>query len=132
MHKNILKCSKKQQKLCKNWLSSRNDSDYVKYIDYRNTYEKLKRHCKISYYSNKCVEYKNSCKKLWSTINHAICKQNDKSNIVDCITVANLEVTDSTQIANEFGHHFANIGRNYAEKIPASKHPPSSYLNRIP
>ena len=131
MHKSILKCSKKQQKLYKNWLSSRNDSDYIKYIDYRNTYKRLKRHCKISYYSNKCVEYKNNCKKLWSTINHAICKHNDKSNIVDCITVANLEITDSTQIANEFGHYFASIGKNYAEKIPASKNPPSSYLNRI-
>ena len=131
MHKSILKCSKKQQKLYKNWLSSRNDSDYIKYIDYRNTYKRLKRHCKLSYYSNKCVEYKNNCKKLWSKINRAICKQNDKSNIVDCITVANLEITDSTQIANEFGHYFANIGRNYAKKIPASKYPPSSYLNRI-
>ena len=131
MHKSILRCSKKQQKLYKDWLSSRNDRDYIKYIDYRNTFKRLKRHCKISYYSAKCVEYKNNCKKLWSTINHAISKQNDKSSIVGCITVANLDITDSTQIANEFGHYFAGIGKSYAEKIPASKNPPSSYLNRI-
>ena len=111
MHKSILRCSKKQQKLYKDWLSSRNDCDYIKYIDYRNTLKRLKRHCKISCYSAKCVEYKKNCKKLWSTINHAISKQNDKSSIVDCITVAKLDITDSTQIANEFGHYFAGIGK---------------------
>ena len=93
---------------------------------------KLKRITKISYYQTKCHEYKNNTKKLWNLVNSCIGKCNDKSTIIDCLKIGNLEICDSRRIANEFGHYFSKIGNDYAEKIKPSKTSITDYLKVIP
>ena len=83
------------------------------------------------YYHNKCSEYKNNTSKLWHTINEIMGKVNDKSCVIDHITVNG--VTDSTAkgIGKAFGKFFSSVGKHYAEKIPSSKKYIDDYLVAI-
>ena len=108
------------------------ETDIIKYKNYRNLLTKLKRTTKIMYYQSKCHEYKNNIKKLWNLVNSCIGKTNDKSTIIDHLKIDNLEIHDSKQIANEFGHYFSKIGKTYADKIKPSKTNISDYLKVIP
>ena len=65
-------------------------------------------------------------------MNSCIGKTNDKSTIIDHLKIDNLEIHDSKQIANEFGHYFSKIGKIYADKIKPSKTNISDYLKVIP
>ena len=55
------------------------------YERYRNTLTKVKRSCKIAYYNNKYLDYKNNTKALWRVINSITHRLNDKSSIIDCL-----------------------------------------------
>ena len=68
------------------------------------------------YYHSKCSEYKNNTSKLWQTINEIMSKVNDKSCVIDHITVNG--VTDSTAkgIGKAFCKFFSSIGKCYAKK----------------
>ena len=78
------------------------------------------------YYHNKCSEYKNNTSKLWHTINEIVGKVNDKSCVIDHITVNG--VTDYTAA---YGNFFSTVGKHYAEKIPKSKKHIDDYLAAI-
>ena len=51
--------------------------------------------------------------------------------MIDHIKVDNIRCYSSQLIANEFGKFFSNIGKRYAEKIPAPKHNRKYYLGKI-
>ena len=123
----------KQRKLYQN--SIKHDAkliDIDKYKEYRNVLTKLKRISKINYYKNKCRELKNNTKKLWGLINSCIGKHNDKSTIVDYLKIGNMEISDSRQIANEFGNYFSQIGNKYARNIDPPNKNILNYLKVIP
>ena len=123
----------KQRKLYQNSIRfDAKETDIIKYKNYRNLLTKLKRTTKIIYYQSKCQEYKNNIKKIWNLVNSCIGKTNDKSTIIDHLKIDNLEIRDSKQIANEFGHYFSKIGKIYADKIKPSKTNISDYLKVIP
>ena len=123
----------KQRKLYQNSIRfDAKETDIIKYKNYRNLLTKLKRTTKIIYYQSKCQEYKNNIKKIWNLVNSCIGKTNDKSTIIDHLKIDNLEIRDSKQIANEFGHYFSKIGKIYVDKIKPSKTNISDYLKVIP
>ena len=86
----------------------------------------------MNYYKDKCLEYKSNTKKLWGIINHVKGKLNDKTCIIDCIKVDNIDIYNPTKIVNTFGHHYATVGKNYAEAIPQSRNSMIDYINKIP
>ena len=87
----LKRCIHKQQSLYKNTLTPGcSEANHAKYVEYKKILAKTKRYCKTTYYKTKCVELKNSTKKLWSLINIAIKKTADKTCIIDCIKSGNL------------------------------------------
>ena len=54
---------------------------------------------------------------MWQLINHIINKTNDKSCIIDYITVNNIEYHDTRDIANCFGKYYSRMGINLAQSI---------------
>ena len=54
-------------------------------------------------------------------MNAAINKKQDKSTVIDELTVDGLRITQPHAIANSLGHYFANVGETYAKKIPSPK-----------
>ena len=106
----LLNCGKKQLKLYSRAIKSGNDDDLTCYKKYKSVLQRIKRHCKIDYYHDKCAKFKNNTKKLWKIINSATKGLNDKSSVIDSINVNNIEITEGKQIAEEFAKYFASIG----------------------
>ena len=102
-----------------------------KYVEYKKVLAKTKRHCKTTYYKIKCVEFKNSTKKLWSLINVAIKKTADKTCIIDCIKSGNLTKFKGIAIAEEFAKYFSTVGEKYADRIPSSNLDIAKYIEKI-
>ena len=57
-------------------------------------------------------------------------KLNDKSCVISKISIGGVDFTSSEKIANVWGTQFANVGKNYAEKIK-SDIPIREYLDKI-
>ena len=114
--KGLVRCGKKQLKLYERAIKSGNEEDLRKYKAYKSVLQKTKRNCKKDYYNNKCTQFKSDTKRLWKIINSATKGQNDKSCVIDSITIENIKITESKQIASEFGKYFATIGLKTAMK----------------
>ena len=105
--------------------------DLLKYKDYKSVLQKIKHKCKKEYYNNKCTQFKSDTKRLWKIINNATKGQNDKSCVIDSITIENIKITKSKQIASEFGKFFTSIGLKTAMKGGNTSKNISHYINKI-
>ena len=130
MTKGLLKCAKKQLILYKTALSSKSHEDQERYKQYCNILKKAKWASRESFYVGQCYELKSNTKKLWTMINTITGKVNDKSSVIPKISVGNIEYTDAKKISDILGNQFANIGKNYAEKLKGDV-PIKSYLDKI-
>ena len=54
---------------------------------------------------------------MWKVLKRLIYKQG-KCNLVDKITVNNIEITNKQEISDEMNEYFPSIGSNLAEGIP--------------
>ena len=131
--KGIMNSIKKSKLLYKKTISMKQDyiNIHDKYKEYNKILKRTKRLAKTNYYIARCTEYRNNTKYLWKTINKIVGKINNKSEVIDHIKVNNIRCYSSQLIANEFGNFFSNIGKKYAEKIPAPKHNREAYLSKI-
>ena len=128
----IRKCMKKQKLLYRVSLKSKTESDHLKYKQYQQCLSRLKRHSRITYYKQKCIDFKNNSKKLWKLINIATGKLNDKSGIIECIMSDKLPLYKSTAIANEMATYFSSVGEKFANKIRPSNKSVDHYNSKIP
>ena len=101
------------------------------YKNYRNAYNKLKRHAKIQYYRTQAEDYKSNTKKLWQLINSTISKNKHSGSIISTITVNGLQKCSSKAIANCFGKFYSQLGSSLADKISPSKIDIETYIKRI-
>ena len=132
LSKGLIKCGKKQLKLFEKYMKGRNSDDHERYKQYRSALQKIKRKAKRDFYINQCIKFKNDSKRLWRTINNVTKGHNDKSTIIDCIKIDNIQVSDNKQISNEFGKYFSTIGERVATKGGNSNNDIHQYLNKIP
>ena len=72
------------------------------YQIFLNVFNKLKRTMKRNYFANMIEQIKNNMKQL----KKAMGKQNDKLSIVQNFTLNNVNVTDKSEIAEEFNKYF--------------------------
>ena len=64
------------------------------------------------------------------TINQAIGKPNSKTSIPQYFTINNNNISDRSEIAEEFNNYFSNIGRQTSQNVPISNKHYTSYLTR--
>ena len=93
---------------------------------------KIKRAAKLSYYQQKCIDYKQNTKKLWGLINKINKKTVDKSTLITKIKKDNIIYQSGSDVSNILVKHFATIGKTYAEKIKRPLTALKEYLNKIP
>ena len=108
-----------------------NQLNQIRYREYNNLLQKVKRSAKVEFYYKKCIEHKNNTGKLWKTINFVIHKTNNKSDVIDKLKINNLYEFRGKHIAEEFTRYFANIGKEYATNMKSSKKDLTHYLNTI-
>ena len=107
---------------------SRIHPTYIRYVNYRNIYNKLKHTAKTTYYANLLNTIKNDSKKTWQLLKTVIGKHDDKSCNPTCFK-HNTDLThDPDQISNTFCNFFTNVGPDYANANPAPKNQFTGYL----
>ena len=70
----------------------------------------------------------NNIKQTWKVLNEIIHKRKSKTKLPSRFRHNNSEITDPTQIANNFCSYFSSIGQCLAEQIPVSSVSPKSFL----
>ena len=107
-------------------------SKHIKYVNYRNQYNSLKRYTKKDFYYKQIEFYKNSSKKLWNILNKVIGKTRNKMELPTKIkNTRGILVHGSLAIANTFCDFFSNVGPNLASKIPLPNKTYTSYMDGI-
>ena len=105
---------------------------YIKYINYRNKLNSLKRFSRQKYYRELIDSYKNDMRKTWSVINGLIGRKNDKSSISEMFLLNGKLESDAAKISNGFCEFFTNVGKSCAAKIGPSKKTSQAYLGNSP
>ena len=115
----LLTSSRTQNKLYKKKLGKdKSHVHLIKFTQYRNIYNRLKRMTKHNYYDELLQMYQYNTRKTWGVINTLIGRTNDKTTISDTFKINNSSIDDPEQVSNEFCNYFTNIGKQYANKIP--------------
>ena len=130
--KGLQKCISKQKLLYQ--LSIKKDapqSTITKYRNYQNSLIKTKRAAHKAFYVNKCAEFKRNTKKIWQLINNISGKINNKTELVECLSINNMDHYDANSITNESGKHFSTVGKNFAESIPTPMKPSKNFIKKI-
>ena len=65
---------------------------------------------KTNYYRDKLELNKNNMKQTWSTLKEAIGKQNNKLNFPQSFNIDNKNVSNRSEIAEQFNKYFSKIG----------------------
>ena len=117
--------------LYKTYLKSNSTNrDEEKYKKYRNNLTKIKRNARVKYYTQQCYTLKSNMSKLWQLINDVIKKTNDKTGVIDYITIDNIKYYDTNIVSNRFASFYSKLGENLTKSIK-SKHSTSYYLKKI-
>jgi hypothetical protein len=129
----LIKSSRTLSKLYKKCVKkSKNDPSYVRYTEYRNRYNQLKRTAKQQHYQRRFDQYKTDIKGTWRLLNTLIGRMNDKSSIQTTFIQEGNLLNTPNDIANGFCDYFSNIGPKLATAIPPPKKNFNQYLMSQP
>ena len=131
--KGIKISTNKLRKRYKQTLNHYNDPTILhKYRQQRRILQQIKRRAKVNYYRSKCKDFKNDTRKLWSIINSITGKTKRKETVINELKINNIKTRDSRRITNGLCDYFANVGKEFANRIPTGKHQIEHYLKKIP
>ena len=106
-------------------------SRLIAYKTYKSTLRKIIRRVKSTFYKDKCKEFKTQTKKLWRLINEIAGKKNDKSNLIEYLKICGIQTYNATKISNSFAKYFSEVGKKFADKIPAPSKSITDYLKMM-
>ena len=81
-----------------------------KYREYHKLLQRIKRAARQKNYRDLCIELRNNSKRLWKVINSLAGKKNNKNDLIECLKIENIEITQQKEIAKEFAKHFSSVG----------------------
>ena len=129
MTSGLINSSRRVEKLYKSCYNlDRSHAKYMKYIKFRNLFNKTKRAAKIKYYHDQIVQARTDSAKTWNILNKLIGKSNNKNDVTSFFNINGTLLNDKNIISNAFCDFFSEIGPTLANKIPASNVPFSSFL----
>ncbi len=125
----ILKSSSTLDKLyAKCVKKSRTGPAYLRYIKYRNNFNRIKRKMKYNYFNEKLEKYKQNTRETWKLLRELISKQKNKNTLTNSFIINGENETDPIKIANEFCDYFSEVGNELSKKIPKPKQTFLEYL----
>ncbi|XP_065675816.1 uncharacterized protein LOC136092023 [Hydra vulgaris] len=128
----IKKSSKTKQRLYVKYLKNRNEENLSTYKQYKNLFEKIRKHSKKVYYSKLLQKTNGDTKKTWNIMKEIIGKKYIKTNsLPDRIIINEIEHNDQNSIAEQFNNFFANIGPNMASKIQTANNSFENYFTDL-
>ena len=102
------------------------------YKVHRRILQQVKRKAKVHFYRSRCKYFKNDTRKLWSVINSITGRTKKKETIINSLKINNIKTTNSRKITNGLCDYFANVGKDFANRIPTGNSDIKHYLNKIP
>ena len=84
---------------------------------------------KYYYYDNKLDKARSNLKRTWKILNELNNRRVAKSPYPASFTKNGMEISNPTDIANNFCDYFTNIGPNLASKIPSTNSSPKDFLS---
>ena len=130
MPQNTRKCTKKER-THEPWITKgikksmakqkATEENKRKYKEYRSQLQRIKRQSKREYYQSKCKEYKKETRKLWTVINDITGRSIKKETMTEKLKLGDTTTKKADEITQTFSKFFANVGRDYADRIPKSK-----------
>ena len=84
------------------------------------------------YYRNLCSEFRHNSSKLRKLINSISGKLHNKNDLIERLTIDNVQYERKSEIVNGFAKHFSSVGKNYADHIGLTKRKCEKYLSCIP
>ena len=128
----ISMCISKSKKLYKKSIvNDASEQDVIRYKNYRNCLNRLKRKIKTAYYQNLCTSLKKNTKKLWEIVNHTLGKEKNKSCAIERLKIGSITYDNPADISNGLASYFANVGLNYSNAITKSTVKITDYLKRL-
>ena len=129
MTKGLFKSSCTNTKLYKKSIGKpKSHAACIRYVTYRNLFNKIKRIAKQQYFCNQLSMFKNDISKTWHILKTLIGKANDKTSFPDMFKVEGKNVTDATLISEGFCKYFTNVGKMFTDNIAQSKNNYKHYL----
>ena len=101
------------------------------YKRYNHLLHKTIRHAKMKLYNGMCCEYKCQTRKLWRLINEISGKKNDKSCVIEFLTIDGVKEYNTLQISNRFAKYFAGVGKKIAARIATPAKLVQDYLKLL-
>ena len=130
MTKDLLKSSKRNQKLYEKFVKKRSPRNENIYKAYKSLFESLKKKSKKNYYTRRLKNYQNDIKKSWDVIKEIIeGAKSTKGIFPKRMIIDDQEISDQGKIANCFNKLFVDIGPKLASMIPESQTKFDQYLN---
>ena len=130
MTKDLLKSSKRKQKLFEKLLKKRTSLKESIYKAYKSLFQSLKKKSKKIYYSRRLENYQNDIKKSWDVIKEIIAgAKSTKGSFPRRMIIDGQEIFDLGKIANCFSKFFVDIGPKLASMMPESQTKFDQYLN---
>ena len=111
---------------------SHTEEDIAKYKTHQNLYNSLKRTAKMTYYCEKCSQFKQNTQKLWGIINETIKQVKHCGSIIPYIAVNGIRINRAKDIANSFGKFYSQLGSELASKILPGTTMIDDYISHIP
>ena len=100
--------------------------------DYHSELRRIKRKAKQMYYRNLCSEFRHNSAKLWKLINSISGKTNNKNDLIEHLTIDNVQHEHKSEIVEIFARHFSSVGKKYADRIAPPNKNIEKYLSDIP
>ena len=133
MTKGLEILSKKKKLLYRESLKANaTEQDRLKYTQYRNHFNTLKRTIKQNYYKTRATDFAKDSKKLWALINEVVGKKKSSGLIIPYITINGIRTYMPRKIVNEFAQFYSSLGQTLANKIQPGQESIQNYLNKIP
>ena len=128
----VKKASKLKNALYKKWIITRDQTDNVKYKQYKKEFNKISKEAENSYYKVVFKELSDNAKKIWAQINK-ICsfkkkQKNVNLNIEKLIIEGNV-ITVPSEIAHELNNFFSTVGENLGKNIPHTNGEYEQYMD---
>ena len=86
----------------------------------------------MTYYHEKCSQFKQNTQRLWGIINETIKKVKHHGSIIPYIMVNGNKINRAKDIANSFGQFYSQLGSELASKILPGTTMIDDYISHIP